>query len=325
MLPTDDQAVELIDRHPPVSDFRAEVLAGLRSTPKTLSPKFFYDERGSRLFLEITALPEYYLTRTERGILEESAGEMTCQWPAGSVLVDLGSGASRKARILLDRITVPCTYMPIDISLEQLEESAAAVARDYEHVRVVAVCSDYTTGLDVSDWDIHARRILFFPGSTIGNFEPVAAIGFLQGLARRVVERDAMLIGFDLVKEKAVLEAAYDDSRGVTAEFNLNILRRINRELDAEFDLESFEHVAFFNDEESRIEMHLRSRRTQRVAIGDTEIDFGEGETIHTENSYKYTPEAFAAMVDKAGFRVARTWMDPGRLFAMAEIEKIED
>lgn len=325
MPPTDDQAIELIDRHPPVSDFRTEVLAGLGATPKTLSPKFFYDERGSQLFLEITALPEYYLTRAERGILEAGAGEMTCQWPAGSVLVDLGSGASRKARILLDRITVPCTYMPIDISLEQLEQSAAAVARDYESVRVVAVCSDYTAGLDISGWDDHARRILFFPGSTIGNLEPVAAIDFLRGLALRLVGGDAMLIGFDLVKDKAVLEAAYDDSRGVTAEFNLNILHRINRELDAEFDLESFEHVAFFNEEESRIEMHLRSRRAQRVAIGDAEIDFAEGETIHTESSYKYTPEAFAAMVGDAGLRVARTWTDPERLFAMAELEKNGD
>jgi len=324
MSDSDAPAIELIDRHPRLADFREEVLAGLRATPKTLPAKFFYDEEGSRLFVEITRLPEYYLTRTERSILTRRATEMVSDWKANAVLVDLGSGASRKVRILLDALEVPITYMPVDISREHLEQSAMAIASDYDNVRVVAVCSDYTAGLDIPDWDRYAQRILFFPGSTIGNLDPSEARTFLSGLARRLVGEDGMLVGFDLAKDRATLEAAYDDSRGVTAEFNINVLRRINRELGAAFDLDAFEHAATFNERESRIEMHLRSRRAQRVAIGDAEIAFAEGESIHTESSYKYTLDSFAAIVDGTGFRVARTWADDAELFAMAYLEVTE-
>ena len=310
-------AFELIDQHPPLSDLHAEALAGLRRAQKALPPKLFYDQKGSELFVEITRLPEYYPTRVEIGIMEKNVTEMVSFIQDHAVLVDLGSGASRKARILLDETKSRVTYMPLDISLDHLEKSARAVSEDYPNLRVVAVCSDYTTALDIPRWDDYAQRVLFFPGSTIGNFEPAEAKQFISYLAGRLTTNDGMLIGVDLEKDISIVEAAYDDSLGVTAEFNRNILRRINRELGADFDPESFEHVAFYNKEHHRIEMHLRSVRDQAFHIGEDQIEFKESETIHTENSYKYSVERFRRIVEGTGFSIVQTWTDPDQMFSV--------
>ncbi len=313
--------IELIDQHPRLADVREEVVAGLLAQPRWLPPKLFYDERGSQLFEEITRLPEYYPTRTEISILEANAEEMTEGWDERVALIELGSGSSTKVRILLDRTDGPFTYMPIDISKEHLAEAAASIATDYPSVRVVAVCSDYTAGLDIPFWDSWQRRVLFFPGSTIGNFEPEDAREFLRKLAGRLAPDDAMILGVDLRKNPARLHAAYNDSQGITAEFNLNVLRRINRELGADFDLARFEHHAFFDPTKGRIEMHLRSTSSQIVTIGTREFSFAPDETIHTENSYKYGIEDLRRLVDGTGFRLAQTWMDEHRLFSVHRLD----
>jgi dimethylhistidine N-methyltransferase len=313
--------VHLIDQHPRLSDFRSEVLEGLRGEPKSIHPKFFYDEEGSRLFVEITRLDEYYPTRVETTILGEYAREITHAWTASDVLIELGSGSSDKVRLLLDAHGDSITYMPVDISQEHLISSASSIAEDYPTVTVIAVCSDYTSDLHIPAWESFQHRTLFFPGSTIGNFEPSDAKGFLKYLAGRNSSGDSLVIGVDLEKDPAILEAAYNDAAGVTAAFNLNVLRRINEELGADFDLQSFEHVAFYNEDEHRIEMHLRSLRDQTVRLGQSAIEFREGETIHTENSYKYSSGSFAALVRDTGFEVARSWTDDDRMFTVYELE----
>lgn len=323
MTEAPEDILEIIDQHPRLADLRTEVLQGLGSSPKTLPPKFFYDETGSELFDQITRLDEYYPTRTEISILEQNAAEITRDWDGDIALIELGSGSSYKTRILLDAYDGPLTYMPIDISKEYLRSAAEGINRDYPDIDVVPVCSDYTLHLDIPHWESFARRVLFFPGSTIGNFEPEDARQFLSYLVSRNTQGDRMLIGVDLDKDEEILNAAYDDSQGVTAEFNLNVLRRINRELGAKFDLDAFDHRAVYNREKSRVEMHLVSRREQRVRINSTEIEFAEGETIHTENSYKYSEESFRQLLSGTGFRVARSWTDAARLFTVHELEVI--
>lgn len=313
--------VHLIDQHPRLSDFRTEVFEGLLRDPKSIHPKFFYDEEGSRLFVEITLLDEYYPTRVETAILAEYASEITRDWTASDVLIELGSGSSDKVRLLLDAHGDPLTYMPVDISQEHLIAAASSISEDYPHVTVIAVCSDYTSDLHIPAWESFRHRTLFFPGSTIGNFEPPDARDFLKYLAGRNSSGDSLVIGVDLEKDPAILEAAYNDAAGVTAAFNLNVLRRINDEFGADFDLQSFEHVAFYNEDEHRIEMHLRSLRDQKVRLGQTVIEFREGETIHTENSYKYSAASFAALVRDTGFRLARVWTDDDRMFTVYELE----
>jgi dimethylhistidine N-methyltransferase len=313
--------VHLIDQHPRLSDFRSEIVAGLTRQPRSIHPKFFYDEEGSRLFVEITRLDEYYPTRVETSILRQYADEITRSWRPSDVLIELGSGSSDKVRILLDAHADSLTYMPVDISQEHLVSSAAAIAADYPRVQVVAVCSDYTTDLHIPAWESFRHRTLFFPGSTIGNLDPSDAKGFLSYLADRNSRGDSLLIGVDLEKEPSILEAAYNDALGMTAAFNLNVLRRINHEFGADFDLDAFEHVAFYNRDQHRIEMHLRSLREQVVRLGEITIEFREGETIHTENSYKYSPESFAAIVRGTGFGIARLWTDEDRMFGVYELE----
>jgi dimethylhistidine N-methyltransferase len=313
--------VHLIDQHPRLSDFRSEILAGLTEKPRSIHPKFFYDEEGSRLFVEITRLDEYYPTRVETSILRQYADEITRSWRTSDVLIELGSGSSDKVRILLDAHGDSLTYMPVDISQEHLVSSAASIAADYPHVKVIAVCSDYTTDLHIPAWESFRHRTLFFPGSTIGNLEPSDAKDFLSYLAGRNSSGDSLLIGVDLEKEPSILEAAYNDSLGMTAAFNLNVLRRINNEFGADFDLDGFEHVAFYNRDQHRIEMHLRSLSGQVVHLGETTIEFLEGETIHTENSYKYSQESFAAIVRGTGFEIARLWTDEDQMFGVYELE----
>lgn len=323
MTEAPDETLDIIDQHPRLADLRTEVLEGLGSSPKRLPPKFFYDETGSELFDEITRLEEYYPTRTEVSILETYAKEITRDWDGDVALIELGSGSSYKVRILLDAYGGPLTYMPIDISKEYLRSAAEAINSDYPDVDVVPVCSDYTVHLEIPHWESFARRVLFFPGSTIGNFEPEEARQFLTYIGSRNTQGDRMLIGVDLHKSEEILNAAYDDSKGVTAQFNLNILNRINRELGANFDLDAFEHRAFYRSEKHRVEMHLVSRRAQTVRIDSTEIELAQGETIHTENSYKYSEETFRQLLSGTGFRIARSWYDAARLFSVHELEVI--
>lgn len=307
------------DEEPKISDFRTEALAGLRRTPRFLPCKFFYDETGSRLFERITALPEYYLTRTEEAILTDRADDIAALAGPGCQVVEYGSGAIRKARILIDALDRPAGYVAVDISRDHLIDAAESLARDYRDLEVHAVCTDYTTDFAVPEPTdrIAARRLGFFPGSTIGNFEPDAATEFLAAAARTLGRNGAMVIGTDLQKDREILEAAYDDAAGVTAAFNLHLLERINQELDGDFDLSRFKHVAVYNRTAARIEMHIESLADQNVEVAGEVFAFAKGERIHTENSHKYTVEGFRTLAASGGFNIKQTWTDEDGLFAL--------
>ena len=323
----DSGRVSFHDQHPTPADLRDEVLAGLSAPQKRLSPKFFYDRRGSRLFDAITGLPEYYPTRTEIAILSEHGHEMAGLLGRGQVLVELGSGSSLKIRTLLSALA-PAVYVPVDISREHLLESAQALAECFPGLTVKAVCADYSGPIELPLEGDRRERAAFFPGSSIGNFEPDAAAALLGRIGAMVGVGGRLLIGVDLVKDTALLEAAYNDARGVTADFNLNLLARINRELGSDFDRGAFAHRAFFNPDPDpdpdlaaprgpgRIEMHLVSRRAQQVRVGDRVFGFREGESIHTESSYKYDLDGFRRLAERAGFLTERVWTDRGRLFS---------
>jgi dimethylhistidine N-methyltransferase len=296
--------------------FARDVIAGLTARPKRLPPKYFYDETGSRLFEEITRTPEYYPTRTELGILQARASEIARLFPPGAALIEFGSGSSRKVRLLLDAGRV-CAYVPVDISAQGPKQEAARLKRDYPRLAVFPVVADFTHSFRLPRPLARLPRAGFFPGSTIGNFEPAQAIAFLRHAARMLGSASVFVVGVDLVKDAAVLNAAYNDAAGITAKFNLNLLYRINRELGADFDPASFSHQAFFDPERSRVEMHLVSRVRQRVNVCGRVIEFRAAETIHTENSYKYTVESFAALARNAGFEPIETWTDPAGYFAV--------
>jgi dimethylhistidine N-methyltransferase len=300
----------------PVSCFRADVLAGLSARRKRIPAKYFYDDAGSRLFDDITELPEYYPTRTELGILLAHAGEMAARCGPRCLLIELGAGSLKKARILLDRLDRPAGYAPVDVSGAHLRAAAAALADDYSALEVTPVVADFTRPFRLPDLPA-ARRVAFFPGSTIGNFDPPEADALLRRVARLVGPGGGLLLGIDLRKDVAVLERAYNDGAGVTAAFNLNLLARINRELDADFDPDAFRHHAFYNREHSRIEMHLVSQRAQRVRVGDAAFDFRAGESIHTENSYKYDVAEFAARAAACRLRLDASWTDAHNYFAV--------
>jgi L-histidine Nalpha-methyltransferase len=306
------------DLAPGEESFRDAVLKGLGRTPKSIPCKFFYDARGSALFESICRLPEYYPTRTEISILEENAAEIAAQIGPHGRLIEFGSGASTKARILLRALDRPAAYVPVDISREHLRDAAISLAEDFPSLAVVAVCADYTRRFPLPPLPgPSGKRVGFFPGSTIGNFEPEAAVGFLANYARILEPGGEMLIGVDLKKDPEILDAAYNDRAGVTAEFNLNLLVRINRELDGDLDIDRFEHVAFYNEVEGRIEIYIRSLANQEAWIADTHIHFGVGELIHTEYSYKYSVPEFRALAARAGFRPVDTWTDPAALFSV--------
>lgn len=317
-------APQLIDLHPKKESFRDEVVAGLGKLRKELPAKFFYDKRGSELFEEITRLPEYYVTRTEIEILDQNAEEMIRLMGENFLLVEFGSGSSTKVRILLDQMQGKAAYTAIDISLLYLKESAQALGADYPEVQVTAVCADYTRPFLIPEGDDFEKRVAFFPGSTVGNFEPHLARKFFRDTARRLRQNDTMLIGVDLQKDRRILHAAYNDSAGITAAFNKNILLRINRELGADFDPDRFDHAAFYNEKENRIEMHLRSRGDQKVTIGADTFAFRDQETIHTENSYKYTVESFHELLKETGFEPEKVWMDPRKLFSVHYLKVAE-
>ena len=309
-------AIKFYDAHPGAGDLRREVLTGLSKRPKAIPPKFFYDRRGSELFDAICELPEYYQTRTEMGILRDCVTELVEYIGPDCLLVELGSGASKKVRLLLEELR-PSSYLGVDISREFLLSSTRLLAADYPWLDVHAACIDFSHTLDVPDCETFDHKVAFFPGSSIGNFDPEDAISLLRRIAEMMDHNGQLLIGVDLKKDTHILNAAYNDAAGITAEFNLNVLNRIRDELDSDIDPGSFEHDAFYNPERGRIEMHLVSRRPQSVRVEDRVFEFGEGETIHTENSYKYSIEEFAEMAAAAGFRQQRVWTDESRLFSV--------
>jgi dimethylhistidine N-methyltransferase len=297
--------------------FARDVISGLTARPKRLPPKYFYDEAGAQLFEEITALPEYYPTRCELAILRERAADIARFFPEGSALVEFGSGSSRKVRILLAAAPTIAAYVPVDISSEMLSQEAEALRRDHPQLAVLPVEADFTQPFVLPAAVASSARTGFFPGSTIGNFEPHEACAFLRHAGRTLGGGAGLIIGVDLVKEASILHAAYNDAAGVTAKFNLNLLARINRELDGDFDLASFSHKAFYNSVRQRIEMHLVSKQRQKVKVGGRVIEFRAGETIHTENSYKYTLETFGALARGSGWTPMSVWTDAGGNFSI--------
>jgi dimethylhistidine N-methyltransferase len=299
------------------SSFARDVIAGLTARPKRLSPKYFYDQAGAQLFEDITALPEYYLTRCELEVLRERAPEMARFFPAGSALIEFGSGSSKKVRILLEAAPTIAAYIPVDISSEMLVQEAEELRRDYPRLAVLPVEADFTQPFSLPAEAAGMAHTGFFPGSTIGNFEPHEACAFLRHAGRMLGRGATLIIGVDLVKDTSVLNAAYDDAAGVTAKFNLNLLARINRELGANFDLASFSHEAFYNAERHRIEMHLASKKRQKVRVAGRAIEFRAGETIHTENSYKYTLDSFRALARGSGWAPVAVWTDAGANFSI--------
>lgn len=301
-------------------EFRAAVFDGLSNRPRAIPARFLYDARGSALFDEICELPEYYLTRTETRILAERAPEIARLAGPGCALVEFGSGSSIKSRLLLDAMSDLAVYAPIDISRQHLDQSAARLRRDYPHLRVEPVCADYMSLRALPPIAQGARRLGFFPGSTIGNLEPHEATAFLRRARALLGEEGALILGVDLRKDARQLHDAYNDSAGVTAAFTLNLLRRMNRELDATFDLSSFAHEAFYNPDEGRIEIYFRSLAAQTVRIGGRSFAFDKGERVHTEYSYKYDTPGIEALARSGGFRVAEIWTDDERRFAVVHL-----
>lgn len=309
------------------SDFATDVHEGLRGWPKAIPSKYFYDEAGSKLFERICLLPEYYPTRTELALLQDHAQAIADTMGPDVELIEFGAGAARKVRLLLDAMQRPRAYLPIDISGPHLTAAAADLAADYPKIAVKPVAADYTAPLRLPPPQPGSvRRVGFFPGSTIGNFTPEQAHSFLRHAARLLAHDGrqgglampgGLLIGVDLIKAPEILHAAYNDAEGVTAAFNKNLLRRINRELDGDFDLDRFAHYAFYQPHLRRVEMHLVSLAAQTVHVGDAAYEFSEGESIHTENSYKYTIAGFRYMAEQAGFRPSAVWCDPDRLFSL--------
>ena len=310
--------VRFRDEGPEIGDFKTEVIETLSRERKTLPCKFFYDKTGSALFDRICELDEYYPTRTEISLLERHGGEFAALSGPACHVIEFGSGSSVKVKLLLDRLEEPATYTAIDISRDHLIDAANALAEEFPAIEVEAVCADYTQPLSMEREDGSAgRRLGFFPGSTIGNFSPDEAHGFLERSAETIGPGGSMLVGVDLKKDEDTLIAAYNDREGVTAAFNENLLVRINRELDGDFDLSSFSHDAVYNREQGRIEMHLVSEREQIARVGDRAFDFRAGETIHTENSYKYSIEQFQDLCRDAGYAPVQAWTDPKRMFSL--------
>jgi dimethylhistidine N-methyltransferase len=301
-------------------EFAADVIAGLSQPRKSLSCRWLYDARGSALFEDITELPEYYPTRTETLILHAHADEIAARTKAGSLLVEYGSGSSRKTEILLSAIASLAAYVPIDVSDAALEEARARLAERMPDLRVFPVVGDFLAEIDLPKDLARRPRLGFFPGSTIGNLTRGAATDLLHTMGQRLGSSSRLVLGVDLVKDPAVLVPAYDDAQGVTAAFNLNLLARINRELDGDFDLDQFRHQAIWNPDESRIEMHLLSLRAQRVHILDRTFEFGAGERVHTENSHKYKLDDFTALARRAGYRTLDRWTDDNNLFSVHDL-----
>jgi len=328
--------IRFTDNNPQMTCFAEEVINGLKKSPRCIPPKFFYDKRGSHIFDDICETAEYYVTRTEIELLKKYATEISELIGANCLLVEPGSGNSQKVRILLDELK-PQTYLPMDISRDYLAMAAQELADEYPWLDVHAACVDYTAPIDLSfvkeaadinpdkNMNNKIRKVAFFPGSSIGNFEKSHAGNFLENMANMLGSNGGLLIGVDLKKNPSTLHAAYNDMDGATAEFNLNLLTRINRELGANFNVEDFSHHAFYNEGKGRIEMHLVSNRPQSVFIDSEYFHFEKGETIHTENSYKYHIEEFQELASKAGFNARRVWTDENNLFSLHYFEVVEN
>lgn len=311
--------LDLVDLSPAVERFRHDVVEALSRQPRRELPtQYLYDERGSRLFDRICELPEYYPTRTELAIMERDARAMAEAIGPGALIVEYGSGSSLKTRRLLEQLPRAAGCVLVDISRDHLLRSAEALAARFPQVEILPVCADFTAPFDVPTprAEVH-RRVVYFPGSTIGNFLPSQAIGLLRQMAEQAGPGGGLLIGTDLRKDPAVLEAAYNDAQGVTAEFNLNLLRRINRELGANFRLDAWRHRAIYDQELGRIEMLLVSREDQTIEVAGRRFEVTRGEAIRTEYSHKYAIEGFVRMAGKAGFEPVKVWTDPQQLFAV--------
>ena len=310
--------MEQVEATASADQFLLDVLDGLRSTPKRLHCKYFYDATGSRLFERICELPEYYLTRAELEIMNQSAEEMS-NWMGPEIrLIEFGSGSSLKTRILLDALEEPSVYIPVDISRRHLLAASSQLAADYPGIQVLPLVADYSTPLVLPGSSTSFRRtIAYFPGSTIGNMNDAEANAFLETVRDLVGEGGALLIGMDLVKDPAILKAAYDDAAGLTAAFNLNLLERMRRELGADLEPAGFDHEVRYNSDRQRIELYLRSRQAQRIFVRGETVDFAEGELIHTEHCHKYTIRKARHLAAQSGFLLRATWLDPDGYFSV--------
>jgi dimethylhistidine N-methyltransferase len=316
----ESSSINFYDYNPEQANFYDEVINGLNSSPKNIAPKFFYDEKGSNLFDAICESADYYPTRTEMQILEQYKNEIAEHFGKNCVLIEPGSGSSQKVRILMDSIN-PKAYMPMDISKDYLRLVAEDLASEYPWLDVHAACVDYTSTFPLPECHEAARKVAFFPGSSIGNFDPEHAVQFLQHLVTMLQFDGGLLIGVDLKKDSDTLNAAYNDTDGATAAFNQNLLARINDELEANFDLNKFQHHAFYNEKKSRIEMHLVSQETQVISINNNNFVINKDESIHTENSYKYTIDEFQSLAKQAGFIAKNVWTDSENLFSVHYFE----
>lgn len=299
------------------SEFMLDFKQGLARQRKSISPKYFYDEAGSHLFDQICTLPEYYPTRTELSILQAHAKEIAVHLGPHAEIMEFGAGSMQKVRVLLDAMDRPARYIPIDISAEHLQLAASKMASDYPALQIEPLEADYTQDILLPpDLPPEGRRVGFFPGSTLGNFEPIDALRFMR-MCATTLQDGALIVGADLVKSPDRLHAAYNDAQGVTANFNRNLLVRANRELGANFQLDQFAHSAFYNAPFQRIEMHLISTCQQSVRVGDTTYVFAQGETLHTENSYKFTVDGLCQLAERAGFAPVHSWTDPENQFCL--------
>lgn len=313
----------LMDLEPKSQGLLSEVLVGLSKHQKSIPPKFLYDKIGSEIFEKICNLKDYYPTRAEKEILKTYAGEMAEMIGPGALIIEPGSGAGEKIRYLLKVLREPSGYVPIEISREILLRMTYEIIEEFSGLNIMPVCADFTQmlALPLTVGTKNCKKVIFFPGSTIGNLSPGDAVDFLRHYGDMLESGGGFLIGADLKKDGALLERAYDDREGVTAAFNLNLLRRLNREADASFDLNQFEHQAFYNEELGRVEMHLKSKVFQLVRVNRTVFRFNEGETIHTENSYKYSVGEFAELCAMAGLVMKKYWQDSQNLFCVYYFE----
>lgn len=314
------------DMHPPASDFRADILAGLSKPQKAIPPKYYYDEEGSRLFDAITEQPEYYVTGTELELLKAIGPELRELAGPGALVLEPGAGSSLKIRTLLDALDAPSAYVGMDISGDHVRSACDALAGDYPDLEIGAVCHDFTRTLDIDALPLSGqaragRRILFFPGSTIGNFELIDALALLKNLQGWLREGDGLLIGADMRKASETLEAAYDDEAGVTAAFNLNLIARINRELEGDIDVDALRYDAFWNPYRSRVEMYLTAVRDMHFTVAGARFVIRKDETIHMENSHKFTLETFHDLAAKAGLRPRKAWVSASNAFSMHWLE----
>ena len=302
----------------------SEIVDGLSADQKQISPKYFYDERGSQLFDEITQLPEYYLTNTELGIMRDNIDEIVAMVGKQASLIEFGSGSSLKTRVLLEHLSELAAYVPVDISEEHLHASADEIRSEFPHVDILPVVADFTRRFDLpAPMVMPVRNVVYFPGSTIGNFEHDMAMELLRVMHLEAGKNGALMIGVDLQKDPKVIEDAYNDSAGVTAEFNLNMLQHLNRDYGADFDVSEFTHSASYDEDKGRVVIELVSQTDQVFQVADTTFDIADGEAILTEYSHKYTLDGFAAMANAAGFSVEKVWTDAKQLFSVQFLTRL--